>query len=87
MLLKLVLTTTAGGSVNWRQLLEDASIPEPPGYLETVELCLSKNAGTATKSAAPKKASRAKPSITASRKAAAKRSNTVNVDDCQASLL
>ena len=89
-LLWLALTTkrsTARKPVNWRQLLEDASIPEPPGYRETVELCLSKNAGTVTKSAAPKKASRAKPSTTASRRAVAKRSSTVDVDNSQATLL
>ena len=73
--------------MNWTQLLQSANIEEPPGYRETVELCLSKNAGTGTKNAAPKKASRGKPSITASRKAAAKRSSTADVDSSQASLL
>ena len=73
--------------MNWTQLLQSANIEEPPGYRETVELCLSKNAGTGTKNAAPKKAKAARRSTTASKKAAVKRSNTADVDSSQASLL
>ena len=53
--------TTARKLVNWRQLLKNASIPESPGYTETVERCLQrKAAGLVMKSAAQKKAKGAK---------------------------
>ena len=68
-------------------MLKSANIKEPPGYKETVELCLSRNAGTVTKNAAPKKAKAVRRSTTASKKAAAKRSSTADVDSSQATLL
>ena len=42
--------------MNWTLMLQSANIKEPPGYKETVELCLKrKAAGLVMKSAAQKK--------------------------------